>query len=117
MPRLPRKGSEDPEKTSKAEEPVAAEPATEEGAVASHVPPPVEEERVEEPTAKRGAIRTPAQQISDQRDEEAGEEESQSRVSVVNESAPATDRSDDDEYKWHTGLNRPHGQEDAVEFI
>jgi phospholipid/cholesterol/gamma-HCH transport system ATP-binding protein len=111
MPRLPRNGSDEPENTP-ADEPVGQEPVTEEGAVPSHVPPPVEEETaVQEPaTATTGAIRTPAQQIEDSRNEP-------SRVSVVNESAPATDRSDDDEYKWHTGLNRPHGQEDAVEFI
>src|SRR4249919_3021961 len=35
------------------------------------------------------------------------------RVSVVNEPR----RSDDDEYKWHTGLNRPTGVADAVEFV
>ena len=118
MPRLPRKGSEEPENTP-ADEPVGQEPATEEGAVPSHVPPPVEEETVAaEPTAQEtseasSSIRTPMQQIEDSR-AERGEAP---RVSVVNESAPATDRSDDDEYKWHTGLNRPHGQEDAVEFI
>ena len=35
------------------------------------------------------------------------------RVSVVNE----PQRSDDDEYRWHTGLNRPTGVADAVEFV
>jgi phospholipid/cholesterol/gamma-HCH transport system ATP-binding protein len=35
------------------------------------------------------------------------------RVSVVNEPR----RSDDDEFRWHTGLNRPTGVADAVEFV
>jgi phospholipid/cholesterol/gamma-HCH transport system ATP-binding protein len=35
------------------------------------------------------------------------------RVSVVNE----PQRSDDEEFRWHTGLNRPTGVPDAVEFV
>jgi len=35
------------------------------------------------------------------------------RVSVVRE----PERGEDDEYRWHTGLNRPTGVPDAVEFI
>jgi phospholipid/cholesterol/gamma-HCH transport system ATP-binding protein len=35
------------------------------------------------------------------------------RVSVVNE----PQRSNDDEFRWHTGLNRPTGVADAVEFV
>ena len=35
------------------------------------------------------------------------------RVSVVRE----TGDPHDDEYRWHTGLNRPTGAADAVEFI
>jgi phospholipid/cholesterol/gamma-HCH transport system ATP-binding protein len=35
------------------------------------------------------------------------------RVSVVNE----PQRSNDDEFQWHTGLNRPTGVADAVEFV
>jgi phospholipid/cholesterol/gamma-HCH transport system ATP-binding protein len=37
-----------------------------------------------------------------------------SRVSVVSE---AREHHDEDEYRWHTGLNRPTGAPDAVEFI
>src|ERR671927_1230390 len=37
-----------------------------------------------------------------------------SRVSVVRE---GQDGAEDDEYRWHTGKVRPHGAEDAVEFI
>src|SRR6476619_3378167 len=39
--------------------------------------------------------------------------EEPSRVSVVDE--PKNE--DDDEYQWHTGLNRPTGAPDAVEFV
>ncbi len=35
------------------------------------------------------------------------------RVTVVQESAPTGD----EEYRWHTGLNRPTGVPDAIEFI
>jgi phospholipid/cholesterol/gamma-HCH transport system ATP-binding protein len=114
MPRLPRKGSEEEPTPNDppVEETAAQEQSTSEiGAVPSHVPPmagdPVVEEAASEPepATEDTAIRTPVERVAE------------SRVSVVNESAPATDRSDDDEYKWHTGLNRPHGQEDAVEFI
>jgi phospholipid/cholesterol/gamma-HCH transport system ATP-binding protein len=40
-------------------------------------------------------------------------EPERSRVSVVNQREP----SEDDEYRWHTGLNRPTGVPDAVEFV
>jgi len=35
------------------------------------------------------------------------------RVSVVNEQV----ESEEDEYRWHTGLNRPTGVPDAIEFV
>jgi phospholipid/cholesterol/gamma-HCH transport system ATP-binding protein len=38
----------------------------------------------------------------------------ESRVSVVNESKP---NAEDEEYQWHTGAQRPHGAEDAIEFV
>ena len=102
MPRLPRKGADEPENQDTTAEPEVTE-TTPEPEAAAQAPEPAAE--------RQDTIRTPAEQIADSKDETA------SRVSVVNESAPPTDRSDDDEYKWHTGLNRPHGQEDAVEFI
>jgi phospholipid/cholesterol/gamma-HCH transport system ATP-binding protein len=43
-------------------------------------------------------------------------EEGTTRASVVRE-APPTQDGDDDEYRWHTGLNRPTGVPDAVEFV
>jgi len=36
------------------------------------------------------------------------------RVSVVDEGSPPGEA---EEYKWHTGVQRPHGMPDAVEFI
>jgi phospholipid/cholesterol/gamma-HCH transport system ATP-binding protein len=49
--------------------------------------------------------------------EQAGRDgQSTTRASVVRE-APPTQDGDDDEYKWHTGLNRPTGVPDAVEFV
>jgi phospholipid/cholesterol/gamma-HCH transport system ATP-binding protein len=41
-------------------------------------------------------------------------DEQPTRASVVREAPPADA---DDEYKWHTGLNRPTGVPDAVEFV
>jgi phospholipid/cholesterol/gamma-HCH transport system ATP-binding protein len=41
--------------------------------------------------------------------------EQPTRASVVREAPPAG--ADDDEYQWHTGLNRPTGVPDAVEFV
>jgi phospholipid/cholesterol/gamma-HCH transport system ATP-binding protein len=37
------------------------------------------------------------------------------RASVVREAPPSDD--EDDEYRWHTGMNRPTGVPDAVEFV
>jgi phospholipid/cholesterol/gamma-HCH transport system ATP-binding protein len=42
--------------------------------------------------------------------------EQPTRASVVRE-APPSDGDGDDEYQWHTGLNRPTGVPDAVEFV
>jgi phospholipid/cholesterol/gamma-HCH transport system ATP-binding protein len=41
------------------------------------------------------------------------------RAAVVREAPPTSGGGDgdDDEYKWHTGLNRPTGMPDAVEFV
>jgi phospholipid/cholesterol/gamma-HCH transport system ATP-binding protein len=96
----------------KTEEPTAEEEAAE-ADTGADAPADAEPEVVEaaepEPVAAapqgRGPIQTPADKIAASQD---------SRVSVVNESRSGDD---DDEYQWHTGLNRPHGQEDAVEFI
>ncbi len=47
-------------------------------------------------------------------DEQPTQAAPQPRVSVVDSPLPEGDA---DEYKWHTGLQRPHGMADAVEFI
>jgi phospholipid/cholesterol/gamma-HCH transport system ATP-binding protein len=47
--------------------------------------------------------------------EHAEDPRSGSDTRVVNEAKPAA--AGDDEYQWHTGLNRPTGMPDAVEFI
>jgi phospholipid/cholesterol/gamma-HCH transport system ATP-binding protein len=46
----------------------------------------------------------------------AATDDQPTRASVVRE-APPTGSGDDDEYQWHTGLNRPTGVPDAVEFV
>jgi phospholipid/cholesterol/gamma-HCH transport system ATP-binding protein len=47
---------------------------------------------------------------------EAEAEASPERVSVTHEPSPAAP-GEEDEYRWHTGLKRPTGMPDAVEFI
>jgi phospholipid/cholesterol/gamma-HCH transport system ATP-binding protein len=39
------------------------------------------------------------------------------RASVVREAPPTGGEGDEDEYQWHTGLSRPTGVPDAVEFV
>ena len=43
-------------------------------------------------------------------------EAEESRVAVVNEPETA-DGEESEEYRWHTGVKRPTGREDAIEFI
>jgi phospholipid/cholesterol/gamma-HCH transport system ATP-binding protein len=45
----------------------------------------------------------------------ARDDQPTARASVVREAPPIN--GEDDEYKWHTGLNRPTGVPDAVEFV
>src|SRR4051794_23445627 len=110
MPRIPRKGSE-------GEEPEATtdETTTEKvGEVPSPVPPlagdPVVDDVVvvdDAPAEKEPRVES----SSAARDRAAAE----SRVSVVNESrAGGSDSEEAEEYKWHTGAQRPHGAEDAI---
>ncbi len=54
-----------------------------------------------------------AEQRADERAAASEVAEQSGRVSVVKE----PEGSADDEYRWHTGLNRPTGVPDAVEFI
>ncbi len=69
-------------------------------------PPPVEQP--EPPAAGPPASEAPTEA------EPAAEPSEESRVAVVNESPES---GDDEEYKWHTGLKRPTGVPDAIEFI
>src|SRR5436190_241862 len=95
MPRIPREGSEpeDQQTTTPDDEPART---TGESPVSR---------RVDEATTDTERRPTVAE-----RDDAA----EQSRVSVVNESEPGEQ---DEEYKWHTGAQRPHGAEDAIEFV
>ncbi len=90
MPPIPRRGQE-PDETRPVS---AAEPPPAEGGDVAGDP-------VAEPSVPSSAA---------ERDRVAAE----SRVSVVNESAPS---SRNEEYQWHTGAQRPHGVEDAIEFV
>src|SRR3712207_2511764 len=117
MPRIPRLRRDGEE----GDEPVRDEAAREESLFARDEPREAPEgaaERVEEASAGEGYTRA-----DDDRDREADrdrESEGQrgtqetGRVSVVEE---RRDGDEDDEYRWHTGRQRPHGAPDAVEFI
>jgi phospholipid/cholesterol/gamma-HCH transport system ATP-binding protein len=121
MPRIPRRrrtGHDDPRaeiplKRQDLSDADAGSPPTESGPVGQDVP-----------AGGEGGVRDAARQESarenyladgdgDGAREEATAEHETSRVSVVNE--PHSDA--DDEYRWHTGRQRPHGSTDAVEFI
>jgi phospholipid/cholesterol/gamma-HCH transport system ATP-binding protein len=99
MPRIPRQGSEPEEEptTTVSGEAEADEPTAQDAAT------PAAETEVE--------AEQPAGSAAAERDAAAAE----SRVSVVNESAPGD--GEDEEYKWHTGAQRSHGSEDAIEFV
>jgi phospholipid/cholesterol/gamma-HCH transport system ATP-binding protein len=122
VPRIPRKGEEpaDPSDERPAQEPAieqpraAEEPTTdaqwlpEEHAVPSTIPEPA----IDEPVAQDEVpAPVPTPSSAAERDREAAE----SRVSVVNESRSGD--GDEEEYQWHTGAQRPHGSEDAIEFV
>jgi phospholipid/cholesterol/gamma-HCH transport system ATP-binding protein len=47
----------------------------------------------------------------------SSEDRPPTRASVVREAPPTGTGEDDDEYQWHTGLSRPTGVADAVEFV
>src|SRR5438105_5268743 len=48
---------------------------------------------------------------------EAGEEEEEERSRVAVVSEPERGAGDEEEWRWHTGLKRPTGVPDAIEFI
>src|SRR5437764_8005002 len=81
-------------------------------------PPPVEGRAgdAERPTGD-GEQPTSEQPTADDEaaPEGAEEEEERSRVAVVSE--PERGPGEEEEWKWHTGLKRPTGVPDAIEFI
>jgi phospholipid/cholesterol/gamma-HCH transport system ATP-binding protein len=81
------------------------EPATTEQAPprAPTAPP----ERTETPAFDQGAIERERNRKA-QADADAG-------IAVTNE--PPPEESEDEEYRWHTGTQRPTGKPDAVEFV
>jgi len=82
-----------------------------------------EQQRAEEPVRREELEQRPDEQPT--REQAADREESGATAAAVkHEPTPAGDREDDrqregegDEYQWHTGRQRPHGEEDAVEFV
>jgi phospholipid/cholesterol/gamma-HCH transport system ATP-binding protein len=73
---------------------------------AGDAPPPIEDPSGDEPRAEAEQPTTDS--------EAAGEEDERSRVAVVSEPEA---QGDDEEFRWHTGLKRPTGVPDAIEFI
>jgi phospholipid/cholesterol/gamma-HCH transport system ATP-binding protein len=75
-----------------------------------------DEQPAEDPTAEQPTeVRDKAPTWDDEPGAEHQEEVDPSRVSVVSEPGRGND---DDEFKWHTGQReRPHGTNDAVEFV
>ncbi len=75
-------------------------------------------ERLEQARVESGPVETPDEvrhHPTPQERDEAAEAE-RSRVSVVREN-PGTGEGQDDEYQWHTGVQRPTGVQDAIEFV
>jgi phospholipid/cholesterol/gamma-HCH transport system ATP-binding protein len=71
------------------------------------------EELERRPPGERAPRSEPSAAPPPERAGEAGAAAGASRVSVVEERRG----DEDDEYRWHTGLNRPTGVPDAVEFV
>jgi phospholipid/cholesterol/gamma-HCH transport system ATP-binding protein len=77
---------------------------------------PAAAEQPEEPTRETVAAAPQQPESAEEAaaaEEPAAEQPEESRVAVVSEPAGA----DPDEYQWHTGLKRPTGVPDAIEFI
>jgi phospholipid/cholesterol/gamma-HCH transport system ATP-binding protein len=69
---------------------------------------------------RAGERRDPAPTPDDQRlaaDGPTDPADAPTRAAVVREAPPIGAGGEDDEYQWHTGLNRPTGVPDAVEFV
>src|SRR3954452_16588522 len=105
MPRIPRESHDDDEKTPTVDTPEEEAPKP---------------KRARRTTAKAVApepVDVVDEPVDDGPDADEAPDIEPSRVSVVNESAAADRDDEDEEYKWHTGAQRPHGAEDAIEFV
>ena len=104
-------------------EPPEQDPQAESGwpekeAPAGEPPPPVDAPETPAPADPEPvAAQPPEPQAPAEPEAPAAEaqEEDSSRVAVVSE--PGAGAEDEDEYQWHTGLKRPTGVPDAIEFI
>src|SRR5947209_10257969 len=104
MPRIPRRGDTE-------DDPQAGESWLPEGDTGETAPPPAD---VRDPAPEAATTETPAAAGAPPAEEDVRERE-QGRVSVVSE-RPTGD-GEEEEYRWHTGENRPTGVADAIEFV
>jgi phospholipid/cholesterol/gamma-HCH transport system ATP-binding protein len=77
-----------------------------------------EQQRAEEPVRREEMEQRPDEQRSDE--QPTREQSGATAAAVKREPEPDDERQKDDpegEYQWHTGRQRPHGEEDAVEFV
>src|SRR5438105_15610572 len=109
---LPPGGGEDMTWPEREQEEGAEAPSPVEGGAEEAERPSGEAERPtgdgEQPTSEQPTA-------DDEAAPEAAEEEDRSRVAVVSE--PERGAGEEEEWKWHTGLKRPTGVPDAIEFI
>jgi phospholipid/cholesterol/gamma-HCH transport system ATP-binding protein len=100
-----------------APEPPPPGPSEHEGAppaqAAAEQPPPVEDQPPVEEQPLAASVEQPMAAEPDPEPQAEPQTEERGRVAVVSEPG----REDDDEYRWHTGLKRPTGVPDAIEFI
>src|SRR5581483_4918022 len=110
MPRIPREGQE-PEDDKTTEPPADKAPRTSRARKAPEPDPVAETPPTEVVEAAReetdpAVLKSGRPSVAD-RDAAAAA----SRVSVINESHQGASE-EEEEYKWHTGAQRPHGAED-----
>ncbi len=117
MPRIPREPKDDKDKAKKPAAKKKDEGKSSEWLPSDEPAPfedqPTREDVEDQPEEVRAQEQDAAAEASAEEPSAAKEEQERGRVSVVQEAAPDAD----DEYKWHTGLNRPTGVPDAVEFV
>ena len=106
MPRIPRRRDE-PEETTGGQQQEETQREEPQGAVAaSDADGAREAEREEE---ARSSVR-----VTDEPEDEGARERAERRDAREQREL---DRQDGDEYQWHTGVQRPTGAPDAVEFV